>query len=638
MLIKNWKRRSVALGVALALLGVFTAVGFAQEGQKLPVYLIVKSKANSENGKILCETLGIKQEFQKAGMIGDTGIIAFVDEERYMFVPTKAVGKGAADEDKTETVVEAFDINAIRALKVPDVNAVRMRFDNALKRSNLLPEGGRAQTSYDTFQMFDLNGRVTLEAKLAAQTSFDLYIDNIPLIGPGARVNATFDGAGNVTQLRYALHEVRKGDSVEVISSDQAQKRFIEVLNQSGLGSQLKNVRLETKLVYYAPSLNTSTAGVILPHYEIGGTAMVGEKTIVLMSELVPAVTDAKYVPRATLTASVKDNTVSAAVKIEGGKPPYTINWGSSSAYIDKNTTSISYQVSPRASATSETISVLVTDANGVSVRAGQKLALSLRPVQRLRVRPIGGGEGYVAPRAIPAPLVGGVRDFGTENSVTNQFGNLENGFRSEMLGDGVTSRFHWTGINAWEQDFKSPEDSNWTDNADMTFYVGHGSGGGFTFEDTTHTDSDLDYDDATGAWGNGDMEWLALYSCQVLIDNWGGMNRFQRWRQEFDGLHLLLGFHTNAQANMGFSGAFAHNMVRRPFLWWHNPMKIKDAWFDAVDSDQPNDRVAVVMGPTRRNDGATDMNDYFHGKGSIGPDIRGDNIGGFWAIIHHAR
>ena len=224
------------------------------------------------------------------------------------------------------------------------------------------------------------------------------------------------------------------------------------------------------------------------------------------------------------------------------------------------------------------------------------------------------------------------MRDFGTENAVTNEFGALEQGFINRMSGDGITKNFSWTGTNAWEQDFKANQDSSWIDNTDITFYVGHGYGGGFTFEDNSHDDGTLYYTDADDDWGDKDLEWLALLSCQVLKSTWSSKSRFDRWKQEFDGLHILLGFHTNAYAWNSFSGEFADNMVRNPFLWWNHPMKMKDAWFNAKDTDQPSGVVAVAMGVFRQ-DGVSNTNDYFWGKGSVGPDIRDSDIAGYWSI-----
>ncbi|MET0081302.1 MAG: DUF6345 domain-containing protein, partial [Candidatus Thiodiazotropha lotti] len=85
-------------------------------------------------------------------------------------------------------------------------------------------------------------------------------------------------------------------------------------------------------------------------------------------------------------------------------------------------------------------------------------------------------------------------------------------------------------------------------------------------------------------------------------------------------------GFHTNAYAWNSFSGEFADNMLKS------SPMTVKTAWFEATDTNQPSGVVPVVMG-VLGNNGMSNMNDYFWGKGSVGPDIRDGDIIGYWSI-----
>lgn len=623
------------IGAAMAvLLFICSATIYAQE-QKMSVYNVVRARANGQNASVLASKLGINPGIVKESVEARKGMVFFLDRGRFQYVPTKKLGSGQPEEDKMATVREALNLDGLRQLKAPDDQAMRARFEAALKESRLFPDGVEPRFGHTTLQVFDAKGKSIAQARLDTTVSYRLRLNGISVVGPGANIRATFDGQGNVTQLIYAGREMRKGESVPIFSKAQVEKRFIESLRQGPSGKQLSNIRLDTKLVYYAPPMEVNTAGAIIPFYDIGGTAMIGESEIVLMRQMIPAVNSAKYVPAVKLEAGAKGSTVTARVSIEGGKQPYKIDWSSSSTYLNQTSQEISYQTKSRASVPTETISVTVTDGNGIIVVNSKTMSL-LRVVKPMvRVKPATkvkppGSTNYLFETG-EAAVVGGVRDFGTENAVTNQFGDLEQGFIDEMLADGVVKRFSWTGMNAWEQDFKAPEDRKWIDNTDITFYVGHGNGDGFTFENTTHDDRKLDYDDATGDWGDVDLEWLALYSCQVLEDSYGGMNRFQRWKQEFDGLHLLLGFKTNARVNSNFSRQFASNML-------DDNMTVRGAWFSAVDTHQPDDRIAVVMGVYKSGDFVWNYNDHFWGKGSVGPDIRGSNIGGYWAAIHQSQ
>jgi hypothetical protein len=324
---------------------------------------------------------------------------------------------------------------------------------------------------------------------------------------------------------------------------------------------------------------------------------------------LIPATDDPSYVPQVRLDAVAQGDTVRATVAIEGGQPPYGIAWASSSTDIDSKSDRIEYRIFAREHVTSETLTVTVTDANGVFTSASQTMPVDAR-----------------ASLDAARPLAGSVRDFGAENAVNNEFGRLDKGFVDEMNADGVTQRFVWLGANAWEQDFKSPGDSSYIDNTDITFYVGHGYGGGFTFEDSSHDDGTLSHTDATGDWGDQDLEWLALLSCEVLRNDWSGQSHFSRWKQEFDGLHNLLGFHTLAYAWSSFSGEVARNLV-------DHGMTVRQAWFDAVADEQPDCVEPVVMGVFANKNGLSNSNDHFWGHGSVGPDIRGSDVGGYWSI-----
>ena len=88
----------------------------------------------------------------------------------------------------------------------------------------------------------------------------------------------------------------------------------------------------------------------------------------------------------------------------------------------------------------------------------------------------------------------------------------------------------------------------SYVDNVDLSLYIGHGNGDGFTFE-TSVDDSKLTYLDAAagGAWGNRDLEFQAWLSCQVLEEMNSGLTWYERWGPTFNGLHLICGFQTNA-------------------------------------------------------------------------------------------
>ena len=281
---------------------------------------------------------------------------------------------------------------------------------------------------------------------------------------------------------------------------------------------------------------------------------------------------------------------------------------------------SIEYEAAPRADDTAETVHVVVTDANGIQAQASQTVEVS------------GGAGGLLFTAA-----VGGVSDYGTERGVSDLCAAQQSAFNARFALDGYTRRFNWADSTAWERDFKQGGtglDHLYVDNADITFYMGHGSGQGFTFENN-HDDTLLRYTDAVGAWGNIDQEWMALLSCSVIADSYGGLNWAQRWGPTFDGLHLLLGFSNTAYDEAGFGNAFAQWMLGyRIGPITLPPMPIRSAWFLAKDGNQPSSVIACTMGVIGPS-GLSGYDDYFWGKGPVGPDVRGANIHGYWRVSH---
>ncbi|MCL4858167.1 MAG: hypothetical protein KJZ93_02120 [Caldilineaceae bacterium] len=151
---------------------------------------------------------------------------------------------------------------------------------------------------------------------------------------------------------------------------------------------------------------------------------------------------------------------------------------------------------------------------------------------------------------------------------------------------------------SAWERDFKRHDlggtNNYYIDAVDLQFYVGHGFHSGFTFANPNFNDSTLTPADCNRAWGDGDNEWLALTSCQVLrgsFDNIPAQNIFpnagipslNRWASCMNGQHLILGFVTNASAYNNPASTQAYHFGRYLALNYTVPQ----AWYRACDVAQ---------------------------------------------------
>jgi hypothetical protein len=205
------------------------------------------------------------------------------------------------------------------------------------------------------------------------------------------------------------------------------------------------------------------------------------------------------------------------------------------------------------------------------------------------------------------------------------------------MASHGVSAAFDWRGMNAWEEDFKKASaggtDSTFVDNVDAQWYTGHGWSGGFTFKNTAHDDGSIVPSDAD--WGNGDLEWLQLESCEVLRDTTGTSDFFSRWGGAINGLHMLNGFDTNAYCIGGGTGAdFASYLFPQTFLGItiRPALTVRQAWGQMAIDKEPSGVKYRSMGNIGPG-GVTNIGDHFWGQGSTGPDISRTGRTGMWAI-----
>jgi Family of unknown function (DUF6345) len=265
---------------------------------------------------------------------------------------------------------------------------------------------------------------------------------------------------------------------------------------------------------------------------------------------------------------------------------------------------------------------VQITDTNGLATTATVRLA----------------GDGTASAKSTPGG--GGfdaLSDVGIEQTVDEWqcAQDSANGFRNVMIGHGVGVSFDFRGADAWESDFHDAatggNDSSYIDNVDAGWYTGHGSPSGFTFK-TNHASTKIG--PAQIRWGNRELEWMQLESCKVLKDTTGTNDFFARWVPTFDGLHMLNGFHTNAQCVGGGTGrAFAEYLFSSNELFASRPaLKVRQAWANMAYDKEPTGSVYRSMGPMGPG-GTWNLNDYFWGQGPTGADIPAAQMTGAWAI-----
>ena len=324
--------------------------------------------------------------------------------------------------------------------------------------------------------------------------------------------------------------------------------------------------------------------------------------------------------------------------------------------------------------AVTETVTVTVTDANGVSAQATQSVAAQGVPIE-----------------ATQDPAI----DWGCESPYDPGLGSNDRAsWQTGMIGNpgAGSQRFCWTGRSSWPGDFIEPptpgvlparpwiygdaDFSNWgVNSANIVLYIGHGNPNAISFiiynygscgyvnpisvlwepyyqqiynaavkMPNTCAGAGINYSvpNFIGSWRNSgptvndNLYWLCLLSCEVLQDyDAASKGAWTRWGPAFNGVHILTGFHSLAGAGTGFPNRFAYDMLHVGGVY---PLTIQKAWFDAAAARGTG--TPAAMGPIHWYPplfgvswGVWDFNDHYWGKGFVGPTIPRSQINGWWYI-----
>jgi hypothetical protein len=613
--------RIVAAGSSAAVAATVLGAGTASADIQLdvPVYAVVQEGLTADEGARLAKTFGTENALQS------NGLFSYVDAARFGQVPLTQPGRPVRDESGRAVQAQSIDHAALAKITpVPDERALELG-KHFVAVSELSKElSAKPSISHTELTLTGSDNKTARVVPLDTVVNFSLELGGLPVTGQGAKLRLTVGPDGAVTQLQNALRKVERRGEVRVIGVRAALDACTALYG--------REVKQDTPtLGYQFPELTASdgdgkgTVGTIFPQYTCNPVAESGTQA----HRLVPAVPGSA--PTGKLAAGRKGNDVHASVFVDGGTAPYSYTWSSSSTALPserRDGDSVAYQRAPRSRAdVGETVSVEVTDANGLSATA----SVELNADGDASVETVPGGGGFGA-------LAIGPVDVGIEQTIDEWqcAQDSANGFKSVMSSHGVPTAFDWRGASAWERDFRDPSlggiDTSYVDNVDAAWYTGHGWSGGFTFKGN-NADTSIVPSDAR--WGNSDLEWLQLESCQVLRDTNGSHDYFARWRQAFRGLHIMNGFHTNAYCVGGGTGAtFASYLFPKKFLWWtlRPAYRVQSAWAAMAIDREPGGvvyRSTGLIGPN----GVTNIGDHFWGQGPTGPDILPTPTTGQWSI-----
>ncbi len=643
----------MGLGACLA----WTAPLSASAAETLPLYAVVGRKVSTQSAQSLQQTLNLKGD----PLFAD-GSVRYLAENQFQRVPTIPLGDGKPDEHGNPTVQEKFDFAAIAGMKPLDDQRALSLALNAFDKAGLSTPGGTAFVGHSRFEAFDAGGQSIVDNAIDTHVLYAFTLPdnpNTPLIGPGANVRMAFDSDGNCTQVNYALYRLRRSTDVPVIPKGQADLLVTNMfLQQIGPNA---HINLTSQVVYFAPAFSSVNPKFVYPYYSYGGTFQQGDgPPVALRQTLLPAVQNGV---QAGIIAVLRGKSVTATAIVTGGSPPYTFAWSASSGSLKtgENSSHVSFDATPHPGAKPgpPQVYLTVTDADGLTGTA----------ITTAQPAPTGvGGGKYTAQSGSSGSSgegpSGSAGSFAGENGSGNPFddhtlypefyifntagtewigssGGLggsapsAGGFVSRFQSEGIPVNFNWNDFNAWESDFKDPihggHDSNWADSVDVVFYTGHGNSSGWWFPGS-NDDNLATFHDAY--LGNNNLEWIVLACCLILQDTDGGLAWWQRWGGSFGGLHQMCTYTTVSYDNTVEGPIFANDILKTPFLWWNQPMKIREAWADAAVSSQPHGAGVIygimgVIGPS----GLADYDDYYWNKGNVGPDIRNGDIRGYWRL-----
>jgi hypothetical protein len=592
---------------ASALLGAGAALFLVQPAsaaETAPVYKVTQEGLTADQSGKLAETFGIPDALHENGAFGYVG-------EAFGQVPLRQVGSGK-DESGRPTVSQAIDTRALATLRPIGAEEALERASKLTELIGLTNLELNPKVSHAELTLSDREGNVTRKHALDTTVSHSFQLAGLPATGQGAKLRITFGPDGQVTQLTSALRQLERSDDVPIIPSDEAQKAC-EKLYDSGVRQG------EPTLGYLLPALGAVEA--IYPSYTCNPSSEQGEQAHLQ----VPAVEGIG--PKATIKVSRSGEKVLGQIAEAAGDGS-VYKWSSSSTALTGNEgEQIAYERRPRAKTTgAETLTLEVTDRNGLSATAS--VTLDGDGDASAETNPGGGGFGKLAV---------GPTDVGIEQTVDEWQCAQDSaiGFKSVMAAHAIPTAFDWRGWSAFEKDFKEQSlggwDHSYVDNVDAQWYTGHGSANSFTFKSSVD-DKNLTPNEAR--WGNRDLEWMQLESCQVLRDTNGTHDYFSRWGGAVDGLHILNGFHTNAYCvGGGTGGTFASYLFPKQILWWTIPaLSVRNAWAQMAIDKEPSGVVYRSMGNISST-GVTNIGDFFWGQGPTGPDIPVAGRGGQWSI-----
>ena len=399
-----------------------------------------------------------------------------------------------------------------------------------------------------------------------------LFVSTDQQNGP-VLLDSNYRGLAAVAEPWFGRSLQSRGD-YDIVPLSQAMAAAAQRLRQEFVGASSVDPGTP-EVVYWADEAEAEQENLMPMWLFENATATVDGETFTARAFTLPGVED--FLPDVQITSPADGSQYWAGRpftltgQIQGGSGPYAYRWlqddgtvlasDSSSGPEAELVTSALPFVTREGAPAEVVVRLEATDENGATASDGVRLLAGPRQVFLPTIARAGGvgASGDVSVAAPPYRM--GVEWVQFYNDVASDLPGTSpdaNGFYNQLQSYGWSGVFKWSNNGAWEKDWRDcslggADCTYGVDRADYAYFSGHGSPRRILFG--VEKDA-YRFQAANARYQN--LRWVSFSSCNTIRG--GSTSEVSPWFNAFQGVHMLLGFHS-VMADIAFGGPVAYNM-----------------------------------------------------------------------------